>query len=211
MSDKTNGFDLVLLVAIIAIIAAITGGIIGYNRGKASCPECPQVETDTITSIDSTITGGTADRPDADSLISVDSKPVPVPLPVYIPGDTDTIVEHDTVVVYLPYEHRLYEVPGKLKVWYSGIDPCVDSTIVYDHTTTITNTVDHFREVTKMPRLTANLGAGAMYCEKSINPYLVGEIRYNATKTTFAAFGAIDHQGRWSAGLNVTYRINIIK
>lgn len=187
------------------------GGCMGHRNGLKQCPQCPQITADTLAAIDSTVTGGTAVRPDADSLISVDSKPVPVPLPVYIPGDTDTIVEHDTVVVYLPYEHRLYEVPGKLKVWYSGIDPCVDSTMVYDHTTTITNTVDHFREVTKMPRLTANLGAGAMYCEKSINPYLVGEIRYNATKTTFAAFGAVDHMGRWGAGLNVTYRINIIK
>lgn len=207
MSDKTKSFDFVLLVVVVSLIAALLGGIIGYNKGKLSCPECPKVETDTITSINSTITGGTADRPDADSLISVDSKPVPVPLPVYLPGDT--VFQHDTVEFYLPYEHRLFSLPDTFDVWYSGIDPRIDSTRVYLRSTTIT--VDHFPDVRKMPRLTANLGAGALYIDKGIYPYLIGEIRYNSTKTTFAAFGAIDHNGRWGAGLNVTYRINLIK
>lgn len=207
MSDKTKRFDFVLLVVVVSLLAALLGGIIGYNKGKLSCPECPQVETDTITSIDSTITGGTADRPDADSLISVDSKPVNVPLPVYLPGDT--VFQHDTVEVYLHYEHRLFSLPDTFDVWYSGIDPRIDSTRIYLRNTTITNSV--LQTDYKMPRLTLDLGAGALYFDKGINPYLLGELRYNAKKTTFAAFGAIDHTGRWGAGINITYRINLIK
>ena len=205
MTDKIKIFAAILLMFVVFAIGFILIGVmLGYGHG---CPQCPEITADTVAAIDSTVTGGTAVRPNADSLISVDSVPYPVPYPVYISGDT--VVEHDTVVVFLPYEHRLYELPGKLKVWYSGVDPRVDSTMVYNHTTTITNTVT--QTAYKMPRLTAELGAGAMYCYKTINPYLLGEIHYNAPKTTFAAFGAIDHQGRWGAGVNVTYRMNIIK
>lgn len=194
MSDKTNSFDLVLLVAVIAIIAAITGGIIGYNRGKASCPEC-NGETIVVEHIDTVTLVGPRD-----TLTRIVWKPYPV---------HDTVNIGDTTYLMLPYEHRHYSSPDTLDVWYSGVDPRIDSTRVYVRNTTITNTV--CQTDYKMPRLTANLGAGALYIDKGFNPYLIGEIRYNATKTTFAAFGAVDHTGRWGAGLNVTYRINIIK
>ena len=206
MTDKIKIFGFFFLMATAFVfVAGLLGGIIGYNKGKASCPQCPQITADTVAAIDSTVTGGTAVRPDADSLISVDSVPYPVPYPVYLPGDT----VHDTIYVYLPVEHRLYEIPDTLKVWYSGVDPRIDSTMVYVRSTTIT--VDHFIAINKMPRLTAELGAGAMYLDKSVNPYLLGELRWNQPKTTFAAFGAIDQTGRWGAGLNVSYRMYLIK
>lgn len=201
MTDKIKIFAAALFMfGVFAIGFMLLGGMIGYGRG---CPQCPEITADTVAAIDSTVMGGTEARPDADSLMFVDS--VPYPVPVYLPGDT----VHDTIYIYLPVEHRHFGIPDTLDVWYSGTNPRIDSTRVYVRTNTIT--VDHFHDLTKMPRLTANLGAGAMYCDKSVNPYLLGEIRYNAPKTTFAAFGAIDHTGRWGAGVNVTYRINLIK
>ncbi len=208
MENKTKNLDFIVLLAVTVLISVLLGWIVGYNKGKASCPECFQIATDTTISIDSTITGGTAERPDADSLIKADSVSFPVHKPSYLHGDT-VYLPGDTVYVWMQYEHRLYEIPGQLKVWYSGIDPCIDSTMVYDRTKTITNYV--LQTDYKMPRLTLDLGAGALYCDKGINPYLLGELRYNAKKTTFAAFGAIDHTGRWGAGINITYRINMIK
>lgn len=194
MSDKTKRFDLVLLVAVIAIIAAITGGIIGYNNGKASCPEC-NGETIVVERIDTVTLVGPRD-----TLTRIVWKPYPV---------HDTVNIGDTTFLMLPYEHRHYSSPDTLDVWYSGVDPRIDSTRVYVRNTTITNTV--YQTDYKMPRLTLDLGAGALYFDKGINPYLLGELRYNAKKTTFAAFGAIDHTGRWGAGINITYQINLIK
>ena len=204
MTDKIKiFFAALLLFGVFAIGFMLLGVLIAYGHG---CPQCPEITADTVAAIDSTVMGGTAVRPDADSLISVDSEPYPVPYPVYLPSDT--VREHDTVYIILPYEHRLYEIPDTLKVWYSGIDPSVDSVMVYSQTYTITNTVN--RDVFKMPRLTANVGAGAFYLDKSVNPYLVGQLRYNAAKTTFAAYGAIDHTGRWWAGLELTYRFTLL-
>lgn len=202
MTDKIKIFFAVLLMfGVFAIGFMLLGGLIAYGHG---CPECQQITADTVAAIDSTVTGGTVARPDADSLMFVDSVPYPVPFPVYLPADT----VRDTIYVYLPVEHRHFRIPDTIDVWYSGTNPRIDSTRVYVRNTVITNTVE--RDVFKMPRLTANVGAGAFYHDKTINPYLVGELRYNATKTTFAAYGAIDHTGRWGAGLNLTYRFTLI-
>ena len=203
MTDKIKIFAAILLMFVVFAIGFILIGVmLGYGHG---CPQCPEITADTVAAIDSTVTGGTAARPDADSLMFVDSVPYPVPFPVYLPADT----VRDTIYVYLPVEHRHFGITDTLDVWYSGTNPRIDSTRVYLHTTTITNTVN--RDVFKMPRLTANVGAGAFYLDKSVNPYLLGEIRWNQPKTTFSAFGAIDHNGRWGAGVNVSYRIDLIK
>lgn len=205
MSDKIKILAVKLVaLAFIALAFMGLGGMIGHQRGLSSCPGLVST-ADTVTAIDSTVTAGTVARPDADSLIRIDSVPYPVPYPVPLPSDT----VHDTVYVYLALEHRLYEIPGKLKVWYSGIMTSIDSTLIYSHSTTITNTVT--RTEHKEPLLTAYLGAGAMYNEKRINPYLVGEVRWNSPKTTFGLYGFIDHKGKCCTGLNVTYRIDLIK
>ena len=121
----------------------------------------------------------------------------------------DTLWRNDTLFVTLPYEHRYYAQPDTLEVWYSGVDPKIDSaTVYYHHTTEI---VKQPYEVARMPRLTLGLGAAAFYCDKRVNPFLVGEMRYNAPKTTFTAFGAVNHEGRWGVGVGVAYRINLVE
>ena len=197
MTDKIKTFAFCLLIfAVFALGFMLLGGKIGYDKGRASCPQC-HADTIVVERIDTVTLVGKID-----TLTRIVWKPYPVT--VY-----DTVTVNDTTYIVLPYEHRLYEVPDTLKVWYSGVDPCIDSTMVYVRHTVITNTVTKIEY--KMPRLTAELGAGAFYLDKSVNPYLLGEIRWNQPKTTFAAYGAIDHQGRWGAGVNVTYRIDLIK
>jgi len=205
MEEKIKILGLAILCIGLMMLVSFCGG--WHLRGKQIAP--PVADTITITKIDSVGIQGTAVRPDADSLIRIDSVPYPVPYPVPQYVDGDTIVVHDTIVVYLTREHRLFSVEDTLDVWYSGIDPKIDSiNLYYHHTTEI---IKQPYEVVKMPRLTADIGVAAFYYDKSINPFLVGEMRYNAPKTTFSAFGGIDHQGRWGAGASVTYRINIIK
>lgn len=197
MSDKVKIFAFCLAVFSLTAIAFMgLGGLIGYQRGAANCRT--KVVTDTIVKTDTV----TLVEARVDTMIRYVDRLKPIAV-------HDTIVKGDTIYAYLPYEYRLYEIPDTVKVWYSGVEPCVDSVKVYNHTTTITNTIVNTEY--KMPRLTADLGAGALYHENKVNPYLLGEVRYNRPKATFSAFGAINHEGRWGVGGNVTYRLNIIK
>lgn len=198
----------VIAALLLMLVSGLLGGIVGYNRGKAGC-QGVELDTITITKIDSMGIQGTAVRPDADSLIRIDSVPYPVPYPVPQYVDGETIVVHDTIVVYLAREHRLFSVEDTLDVWYSGVDPKIDSiNLYYHHTTQI---IKQPYEVARMPRLTLDLGAAAIYHERQVFPCLVGEMRYNAKHTTFSAFGAVNHKGEWGAGVGVCYRMNLIK
>lgn len=131
-------------------------------------------------------------------------KTIQVPLTAV---EVDTVV--DSVRVTLPFERHFAKLEDVADVWYSGYEARIDSAVVYKHHTT--EIVNHFREVAKMPRLTFDLGAAAFYCDKQVNPFLVGEMHYNASKTTFSAYGAVNHEGNWGVGIGVTYRINIIE
>lgn len=183
---------------LLMVVSGILGGIIGYNRGARHCGELPPADTVVVTKIDTVTLVGEK----IDSVIRYVSRPYPVAV-------HDTIIKGDTLYVNLPYEHRYWVAKDTLEIWHSGIESRIDSAKIYNrHTTEI---IKQPYEVVKMPRLTADIGVAAFYYDKSINPFLVGEMRYNAPKTTFSAFGGIDHQGRWGAGASVTYRINIIK
>lgn len=141
-----------------------------------------------------------------DTLARIVWKPYPVAV-----HDTTLIHHHttDSIWISLPYEHRYMAKEDTLEVWYSGIDPKIDSAKVYMHHTT--EIIKQPYEVARMPRLTLGVGAAAFYSDKRVNPCFVGEMRYNAAKTTWSAYGAIDPQARWAAGVSVTYRMNIIK
>ena len=198
MSDRVKTFAFVVIIAVCSMVGFIgLGGILGYQHAMAKC-ESSKADTvvvhhtDTVTLVESRY----------DTLVRIVEKFSPVAV-------HDTVTIGDTMYVVLPYEHRHWSQPDTVDVWYSGVDPSIDSCRVYVHTTTVTNTIE--KNVYKMPRLTADLGAGALYHEKQVYPYLVGEMRYNARKTTWGAYSAIDNTGRWGAGLNVTYRINLIK
>ena len=141
-----------------------------------------------------------------DTLTRIVWKPYPVAV-----HDTTLIHHHttDSIWISLPYEHRYMAKEDTLEVWYSGVDPKIDSAKVYMHHTT--EIIKQPYEVAKMPRLTAEIGAAAFYSDKSINPFLVGKMRYNAPITTWSAYGAVNHEGKWGAGVGVTYRMNLIK
>ena len=195
MADKIKTFAFILLAAVgLMLGVAILGGKIGYDKGRAACEA--EIVTDTVYVTDTV----TVHQFSIDTVIKV----VQVP---FLVKTTDTLV--DSVWVELPMEWHLASVPDTADVWYHGVMAEVVSMKFYMQNTVITNTVT--KTEWKMPRLTLDLGAGAMYCDKTINPYIVGELRYNRPKTTFSAFGGVNQEGRWGAGLNVTYRMNIIR
>ena len=197
MTDKIKILALALLLAAGLMLASFFAG--WSLRGRQQ--ESIQSDTITIMKVDTV----TLVEP-RDTLTRIVWKPYPVAV-----HDTTLIHHHttDSIWISLPYEHRYYASPDTLEVWYSGVDPKIDSAKVYMHHTT--EIVKQPYEVARMPRLTLDVGAVAFYSDKSINPCLVGEMRYNATKTTWSAYGAIDPQARWAAGVSVTYRMNLIK
>ena len=198
MTDKIKILALALLLAAGLMLASFFAG--WSLRGRQQ--ESIQSDTITIMKVDTV----TLVEPMVDTLIRYVDRLYPVAV-----HDTTLIHYHttDSIWISLPYEHRYMAKEDTLEVWYSGIDPKIDSAKVYMHHTT--EIIKQPYEVAKMPRLTAEIGAAAFYSDKSINPCLVGEMRYNATKTTWSAYGAIDPQARWAAGVSVTYRMNLIK
>lgn len=193
----TEKIKILLLAVLLAMGLMLASFMAGWKiRGEKM--QSPVADTIRIERVDTV----TLVEPRVDTLIRFVNR-------LYTVAVHDTMWRNDTMYVTLPYEHRYYGVPDTLEVWYSGVDPSLDSVRLYAyHTTEI---IKQPYEVARMPRLTLDVGAAAFYTDKSINPCLVGEMRYNARKTTFSAFGAVNHEGKWGAGVGVTYRLNLIK
>ena len=198
MTEKIKILALALLLAAGLMLARFFAGwsLRGHQQEPISNDTITIMKVDTVTLVE----------PMVDTLIRYVDRLYPVAV-----HDTTLIHHHttDSIWISLPYEHRYMAKEDTLEVWYSGIDPKIDSAKVYMHHTT--EIVKQPYEVARMPRLTLDVGAAAFYSDKSINPCLVGEMRYNAPKTTWSAYGAVNHEGKWGAGVGVTYRMNLIK
>jgi hypothetical protein len=197
MTEKIKILALALLLAAGLMLASFFAGwsLRGHQQKPISNDTITIMKVDTVTLVEP-----------RDTLIRYVWKPYHVAV-----HDTTLIHHHttDSIWISLPYEHRYMAKEDTFEVWYSGIDPKIDSAKVYMHHTT--EIVKQPYEVARMPRLTLDVGAAAFYSDKRVNPCLVGEMRYNATKTTWSAYGAIDNEGKWGAGVGVTYRLNLIK
>ena len=188
----------IALVVVLAVMLALVGGVAGWSMRGARI-EPPVSDTIRIHTVD---TIRIASVPD--TVTNTVTRYVSVP--VYV-RDTDTIFE--PVMVPIPIEHHFARIGEVADVWFSGYDAKIDSAVAYErHTTEIIN---HPIGVNKMPRLTAGFGCGAMYAERRVNAYLVGEMRYNAPKSTFSTFAAIDQNGRWCVGGEACWRLTIIE
>lgn len=196
MTEKIKILGLALLLAAGLMLASFAAG--WSLRGHQQQP--PVVDTIRIHTTDTVI----LTKKIHDTITQTYWKTIQVPFYVV---EVDTVV--DSVRITLPYERHFASLDSVADVWYSGYDAKIDSAVVYKHT--ITQIIKQPYEVARIPRLTLDLGAAAFYTDKSINPCLVGEMRYNAKHTTFSAFGAVNHKGEWGAGIGVTYRMNIIK
>lgn len=194
----TEKIKILLLAVLLAMGLMLASFLAGWKiRGEKMQP--PVADTITIDHWDTTY------LPSPPDAITSEEK-IPVPVPYYI-KETDTV--HDSVLVVLPYEHHHAQVDSLLDIWYSGYQAKIDSIVAYKHL--MTQIIKQPYEVSKMPNLTLDLGAGAMWHEQAVKPFAVGKLNLNRPHTTFTAFGAINPDGDWAAGLTVTYRINLIK
>lgn len=199
-----------ILLTIVAIaIAVLIGGAAFFGgwsfRGKYDnvCSGTTELKPDTVRlrRIDTVFL---QIPPDYDIVEEEYAKKVKVPLAVH---DTVTLV--DSVWVTLPFERHYTRIGEVADVWYSGYDAKIDSAVVYKHTTT--QIIKQPYEVARMPRLTLDLGAVAMWHEQAVKPFAVGKLNLNRPHTTFTAFGAINPDGDWAAGVSVSYRIGLLK
>lgn len=189
---------LVALLAVALILLSVFNAGYRYREGLIQ-PLVP----DTVT-IHHTDTLRVPSPPD--TVTKTEYKTVQVPL-----TDVEVDTDVDSARITLPFEQHFASLDSVADIWYSGYQAKIDSAVVYKRT--VTQIIKQPYEVmnVKMPRATLDIGAAAFYNGERINTCLVGEIRWNAPKTTFSAFGAVDPQGNWAAGVGVTYRINLIK
>lgn len=137
-----------------------------------------------------------------DTLIRIVNRP-------YIVAVHDKIGRTDSVLVMLPYEQRHYSEPDVLEVWYSGIDPTIDSAVVYNrHTVEIIKDV---HDIPAIPKLSAYTGLAATYDGTRLKPSVVGELGFNAKKVGLSAFGAWSGGNDYLVGARISYRIDIIR
>lgn len=126
MTDALKKILMFIISALLLmLVSGLLGGIIGYNRGARHCEELPPADTivihktDTVTLVEVRV----------DSLIRYVTRLYPVTI-------HDTIVNDGTIYAELPYEHRFLSQPDTLDIWYSGVDPTIDSVRMYLHHTT---------------------------------------------------------------------------
>lgn len=142
-----------------------------------------------------------------DTITNTITKVVKVPL-----SDVEVDTGVDSANVTLPFEQHHATLEDVADIWFSGYQTKIDSAKIYRHHTT--EIIKQPYEVTKMPVLSLNVGVGALYHEGQVHPYIYGKIPANFPKfpnTEFSVYGAIDHEGRWGAGVGISYRFNLIK
>lgn len=196
----------ILIAAGVALALMAIAFIAGWNIRAGKCQELPSTDTIYIHHTDTV----TVEEP-RDTLIRVVYKP-------YAVHDTTTIthIVTDSFFITLPYEHRYYEKEDTLEIWYSGVDPKIDSAKMY--ITHITEIITKPYEVRKMPPLTWEIGAGTSIVSGKIgeatglnlNPCGISRLNLHTKHTTWSAYGMIDTKGQWSAGAAVMYRLDVL-
>lgn len=201
MSDKFQFYTLVLLLVATFMLAAFGAGWVLRGRqadvAVSMRPDTVLLHiTDTLRLVKTQQIHDTV----TNTIVQV----VQVPMDAV---DIDPSV--DSALVSLPFEQHFVSLDSVADIWFSGYKAQIDSAVVYKHT--ITHVIQQPFEVSKLPRVTLDVGVGAFYHSERVNPYLLGELCYNRPKATFSAYGVINHEGAWAAGLNVSYRLNLIK
>ena len=177
---------------------------------RASQP--PVADTTIIVTLDSMAIQGTAVRPDADTLIRIDSipYPVPVPYPVIKYADGEKIIVHDTIEVYLAREHRLFSVPDTCDIWYSGVDPSLDSIHLYNRHTTEIIKQQYEVQVPKQPLLTLDLGIGNHQWQQ-LDPYVFARATVAAGKWKIEPYAGYTYSQQPMFGVSVSRSLVLIK
>ena len=120
--------------------------------------------------------------------------------------DTTTIT--DSVWVELPYEHHCADIPEQATIWYSGIDPTIDSLRVYQRT--ITEIVNRDVVRYKVPRITLDVGIGNEEW-MSFDPYLFASVDVKIGNYKVQPYAAVTWSHRPFFGARVSRSFIVLK
>lgn len=190
----TEKIKILLLSVLLAMGLMLASFLAGWKiRGEQIQP--PIADTIRIERIDTV----TLVEPRVDTLIRYVNRLYPV---------TDTVWRNDTMYVTLPYEHRYYSVPDTLDVWYSGVDPRIDSARVYEHHTT--EIIRQPYEVAQMPRLTLDIGIGNNEWQ-TLDPYIFARATLNSKRWKIEPYVGYTYAQKSMFGVSVSRSFVIVK
>ena len=148
IKDNTIQFFLKIITLVFGILLLFNiVNAIGYfaNEYRNAHPGKMKVKVDTLFVYDTIF----VEKPVIKKVEIIDTLRLPVPI-------TDTLMLHDTILVYLPIEQRQYSDP-RYTAWVSGYRPQLDSIHIYQRTEYITK---ENKMVTKPKRWGIGLQAG---------------------------------------------------
>ena len=133
IKDDTIQYFLKIITLVLGILLLFNiVNAIGYfvNEHRNAHPDEMKVKLDTLFIYDTIF----IEKPVIRKVEIIDTLLLPVPY-------TDTLMLHDTVLVYLPIEQRQYSDP-RYTAWVSGYRPQLDSIRIYQQTEYITKEIN---------------------------------------------------------------------
>lgn len=129
-----------------------------------------------------------------------------VPVPFYIKGDTDTII--DSVLIPLLFEHHLTHVENVCDIYHSGFQSSIDSVVAYHQL--ITQILKQPPEVKyRRPKFDLEVGMGMTYIPtgSKVGGYAIAKASYNTNHCSFGLFAAYHTEKIPVFGGQITYQI----
>lgn len=152
---------------IVFLVGAVLGICTGFFSAKAiyDRPIVEDVKRDTVIVTD-TIPHWYP-KPVEVERVRTELKFLPMVKPV---GKTDTLLQHDSVLVEVPIESKHYNAP-EYDAWISGYMPSLDSINVYQRTEYITETITRMKPPNRLS-LGIQAGYGYGFRSKMFEPYV---------------------------------------
>lgn len=193
--------------ALIALAWFVIGALCGFFMGKARYNK-PIVETvtrDTVTIVDTI--PHYYPKPVEVEKVRTEYKWLTRVQPV---GKTDTLVQHDSVLVEVPIESKHYHAE-EYDAYVSGYLPSLDSINVYRKETIITETITRMKPPNKW-ELDAVAGIDYNVKTQRYTPYAGGELLYKPSRFQFGIRGGvskIENTGKFQPSISGVVKVKI--
>jgi hypothetical protein len=193
--------------ALIALAWFVIGALCGFFIGKAKYdkPIIDTVTRDTVTIMDTI--PHYYPKPVEVEKVRTEYKWLTRVQPV---GKTDTLVQHDSVLVEVPIESKHYHAE-EYDAYVSGYLPSLDSINVYRKETIITETITRMKPPNKW-ELDAVAGIDYNVKTQRYTPYAGGELLYKPSRFQFGIRGGvskIENTGKFQPSIGGVVKVNI--
>lgn len=202
--EMTLKFDKTHLI--VYLVGVVLGIIVGFfmSKGIYDRPLTEKVERDTVT-IHDTIPDYLPAPKDSAHIKWVTK---------WLPVKPDTVTEwnimniHDTVAVEVPITSKHYGT-SEYDAWVSGFEPSLDSILVYQKETVITEV----RTISKPTnKLSLDIVGGVNYntTSKEYTPHIGGELLYKPNRLQIGVRGGIEYHNKVEPVIGGVVKIRIL-